>query len=76
MKPPAIPADFASHVRGDRLLTEEQAGLVVSLPASKLKKMRMKNSAVRGPRWVTIGKLVRYSLHDLQAWIDLLPRSQ
>lgn len=68
-------AELAKQITGD-LMTEGEAAHFLRVEPSTLKKLRMKkNIGKLRPPWVTLGKLVRYSRHDLEAWVAQLPRS-
>lgn len=51
------------------LLNEQQMGEFVSLSVPKLRKMRARGE---GPRWVNIGRNVRYPLDEARAWVASL----
>lgn len=52
----------------EQLLTaQEAAALLGGIPVRTLAQWRHKGS---GPRWVRVGKHVRYRPSDLEAWVD------
>lgn len=51
------------------MLNERQAGEFLSLSVPKLRKMR---AAGQGPRWVNIGRNVRYPVDAARAWVASL----
>lgn len=50
-----------------RLLDEEQASRYLSLSAAYLAQLR---KGVKGPKYIKIGRYVRYDYQDLDAWIS------
>lgn len=51
----------------DVLLTPVQASSTLGLAIQTLADLRYKG---RGPQFVKVGRLVRYRLRDLEAWLD------
>jgi len=55
----------------DRFLNEEEISQITGLAVSTHQKLRLKR---RGPRWVRLGRSIRYSLWDVQDWLARQPR--
>lgn len=57
-----------------QLLTPEEVARVLGIPTSRLARWRANSPApncpARGPRWVKLGRDVRYRREDLDAWIE------
>jgi predicted DNA-binding transcriptional regulator AlpA len=52
----------------DNVLTESEIARVVGVSVSGLRNWRREGS---GPPYIRIGsRLIRYSAHDVQAWLD------
>jgi predicted DNA-binding transcriptional regulator AlpA len=51
----------------DTLLNQKQAAHVLGLSVRTLERHRV---AGTGPRWVRLGRLVKYRQSDLTAWIE------
>lgn len=49
------------------LLTVDEAAQELNLSASWLNKLRLKGE---GPSFIRLGRLVRYTREDLEAWIE------
>lgn len=59
------PEDLAAY----RLLTSDEAALVLALPVATLRTWRSRRRGY-GPRAVQVGGSIRYRLADLLTWID------
>ena len=61
----------ASHddqpAKVETLLTTEQAAWLLGISRKTLERMRVEG---RGPKFVKIGRCVRYRQHDLLTWIS------
>jgi predicted DNA-binding transcriptional regulator AlpA len=57
------------HAEPDRLLKQSDVGEFLSMSPTTLEQWRLKG---KGPRWVRIGRSVRYPLSELQNFIDEL----
>ena len=51
----------------DRLLTEPLAARKMRLSTAGLRKMRWRGT---GPKYLRLGRLVRYRLRDIENWLD------
>src|SRR3954452_7285658 len=60
-----LPQDLAAY----RLLTSDEAALVLCVPVATLRMWRSRRRGY-GPRAVQVGASIRYRLVDLLAWID------
>ena len=69
---PGHQAADASSPTSDRLLTETQAADFLSVTIRALQAWRQRGG---GPRFAKIGRLVRYRMADLTAWLDANTRS-
>lgn len=56
----------ASQREGERLLKEEEAAGVLSCSVAFLRRCRLFQN---GPAYIKVGRLVRYSVTDLQAYM-------
>ena len=56
----------AWRVQPDRFLSEDETCQMTGLSKSTHQKLRTKK---RGPRFVRLGRAVRYSLWDVQDWL-------
>ena len=54
------------HTEMETLLTTEQAAWLLRISRKTLERMRVEG---RGPRFVKLGRCVRYRQRDLLAWI-------
>lgn len=63
--PAALPEGLAAY----RLLTSDEAALLLGVPVATLRTWRSRRRGY-GPRAVQVGGSVRYRLADLLAWID------
>jgi excisionase family DNA binding protein len=52
------------------LVTEQEVSKRLNISLSSLRRWRLTK---RGPAFVKVGALVRYSLEDLEAWLASLP---
>ena len=52
---------------GGALLTADSAASYLGCSPATLEKWRVKGG---GPRFIKMGRLVRYRLHDLDSWVD------
>ena len=52
----------------DVILTESEAARRLGVSVSGLRKWRREQT---GPQFIRIGRLIRYSLDDLQGWLEL-----
>jgi predicted DNA-binding transcriptional regulator AlpA len=50
-----------------QLLNEERAAEILSVTTAALRRWRRE---LRGPRYVKVGRLIRYRESDLETWID------
>jgi predicted DNA-binding transcriptional regulator AlpA len=57
----------AATVSMDQLLDQKTAARFLSVSVRTLERYRVTGT---GPRWVRLGRLVRYREHDLAAWIE------
>ncbi len=62
-------ADLPSGLDVHRLLTSDQAALLLGVPVATLRTWRSRRRGY-GPRAVQVGGSIRYRLADLLAWID------
>jgi len=62
---PGLPEDPAAY----RLLTSDEAALVLCVPVATLRTWRSRRRGY-GPRAVQVGGSIRYRLADIVAWID------
>lgn len=51
-----------------QMLTPDEVARALGIPTSRLARWRA-SSPSRGPRWVKLGRDVRYRREDLDAWI-------
>lgn len=61
------------HSVKPRLISEEQAATYLGMSRQFLRKSRMDGNRANhtdAPPFVRIGRLIRYSVDDLDAWID------
>lgn len=57
---------------GQQLLTETEAALHIGMSVSYLRMDRVRGQVGKrtpGPPWLKLGRIVRYDIHDLNAWI-------
>jgi predicted DNA-binding transcriptional regulator AlpA len=66
---PAAPAGLPEGLADHRLLTSDEAALLLGVPVATLRTWRSRRRGY-GPRAVQIGGSIRYRLPDLLAWID------
>lgn len=52
-----------------KLLTPKQAAQILEIPEATLKTWRKRRT--QGPRWVNIGRLVRYELAEIERFITI-----
>jgi predicted DNA-binding transcriptional regulator AlpA len=62
-------ADLPSGLDAHRLLTSDEAALLLGVPVATLRTWRSRRRGY-GPRAVQVGGSIRYRLADLLAWID------
>ncbi len=60
------PTDYLRHAHPETLLTTQQAAWLLRVSRKTLERMRVEG---RGPRFVKIGRSVRYRQSDLLTWI-------
>jgi hypothetical protein len=63
--PAGLPEELAAY----RLLTSDEAALLLAVPVATLRTWRSRRRGY-GPRAVQVGGSIRYRLADLLAWID------
>jgi predicted DNA-binding transcriptional regulator AlpA len=63
------PAPLPEGVLACRLLTSDEAALVLGIPVATLRTWRSRRRGY-GPRAVQVGGSIRYRLDDLLAWIE------
>jgi predicted DNA-binding transcriptional regulator AlpA len=56
--------------QSDRLVSKDEASRILGVGQRTMDKWRYER---RGPQWVRIGRLCRYRVSDLYAWIDQQP---
>lgn len=54
----------------DKLLTQKEVKEIIGLADSTLEQWRLKG---KGPKFIKLGRLVRYRLSDIDAYISGLP---
>lgn len=52
-----------------KLLTPKQAAEILEVPEATLKTWRKRRT--QGPRWVNLGRLVRYELAEIERFITI-----
>lgn len=57
------------HASRDKLLTTEEAAEIIAMSVSWMRNRRWLNDGM-GPRWVKVGRNVRYSLTAVTQWIE------
>jgi predicted DNA-binding transcriptional regulator AlpA len=62
--------EASPSVPGRKWLNDRDAASFLGIAAQTLRKWRYAN---RGPRGFRVGTSVRYSVEDLQAWLDSRP---
>lgn len=60
---------ISSESVGVKLLTTDQAAAVLAIPTDELARLRMTGG---GPKFVKIGRRVRYRPADIEDWLSLL----
>lgn len=63
------PTDFS----GKKALTEVEAAQYIGMSRSYLRQDRMngvRDNRTPGPPWVKIGRLIRYLVEELDAWLN------
>jgi predicted DNA-binding transcriptional regulator AlpA len=63
------PAGLSEGLAAYRLLTSDEAALLLGVPVATLRTWRSRRRGY-GPRAVRVGGSIRYRLADLLAWID------
>ena len=66
---PPAPAALPDGLAAYRLLTSDEAALLLGVPVATLRTWRSRRRGY-GPRAVQVGGSIRYRLADLLAWID------
>jgi predicted DNA-binding transcriptional regulator AlpA len=52
------------------MLTEHELAAELQVSLATLQRWRLYGGVGLGPRWVKVGKHVRYRREDVQAWLD------
>jgi len=66
---PSSPSGLPDGLAGHRLLTSDEAALLLGVPVATLRTWRSRRRGY-GPRAVQVGGSIRYRPADLLAWID------